>query len=163
MNPKVHKEQWMPVLPLQKGDMFVEKLWKIGTFNFITEEEYNAGIRDLQRIKKCMGLYNLNTPENASVMYEALRLRPDFFETVIGNQFLHKLVTIVVAADVDKQRKLLDHNREYAEALQFIESEAVPFRERYKEILCVSDKIEIEGPQKRKGLIPRLRGLVRAL
>ncbi|MBE5960654.1 MAG: hypothetical protein E7256_04605 [Lachnospiraceae bacterium] len=141
----------------------MEKLWKVGNFNFITEEEYNAGIRDLQRIKRCMGLYNLNTPENASTMYEALRLRPDFFETVIGEQFLHKLVTIVVTADVDKQRKLLDHNREYAEVLQFIQNDAVPFQERYKEVLSLNDTDDLQTvkQQKKKGLFPILKGFVR--
>ena len=86
-------------------------------------------------------------------MYEALRLRPEFFETVIGDQFLHKLVTIVVSADVDKQRKLLSHKQEYAEVLEFIQSEAIPFEEKYKEILSlggIEDSLE-EQTEKKKG------------
>lgn len=58
---------------------------------FLTRDEYEAGLRDVEKIDSLRERIDLEDPETASRVYQQLIGFPDMFESYLGDEFLHQL------------------------------------------------------------------------
>lgn len=58
---------------------------------FLTDEEYEAGLRDIEKINTMRRKADLSIPENAAKLYHQLIGFSDLFEGYLGDEFLHQL------------------------------------------------------------------------
>ncbi len=63
------------------------KSWKIGDISFTSKEEYRAGKRDLEQIKKLLAGTDLDDPIEVKELYHMLKGRPFLFESEVGTAF----------------------------------------------------------------------------
>ncbi len=69
----------------------IESSYVIRGRRFFTQKEYEAGLRDVEKIDSLRKRMDLEDPETASRVYQQLIGFPDMFETYLGDEFLHQL------------------------------------------------------------------------
>lgn len=73
------------------GKTMVQSSYIIRGRRFFTQEEYEAGLRDVAKIDSLRKRVDLEDPETASRVYQQLIAFSDMFETYLGDEFLHQL------------------------------------------------------------------------
>ncbi len=64
---------------------------RIGTIEFASRAEYNAGLRDYNRIQRLKLQYDLQDQTVAAKLYKELKQQTFFFETEVGKNFIRGL------------------------------------------------------------------------
>lgn len=71
--------------------MAQEKRYKLGEFEFKTEQEYREAATDLKRIKGITDKYNIADPEQARKILATVKTHPETFRSPFGRKFIEKL------------------------------------------------------------------------
>lgn len=86
------------------------KKYSLGDFTFDTEQEYERAKAELQVILKIKQRYDINNPEDAGKILEAVNKKGDVFKSSVGRAFINKLKRI--SGTEQKQKSTADTNQE---------------------------------------------------
>lgn len=87
--------------------MAQEKKYKLGEYEFRTEQEYREAAADLKRIKGIMDKYDVSNPEQAKKILATVKAHPESLRSPYGRKFIEKLENaagISSAAGFDTQK-----------------------------------------------------------
>lgn len=65
--------------------------YKLGDYEFETEQEYREAAADLKRIKGLTDKYDINNQQQAAKILEFIKGHPETFRSPYGRRFIHKL------------------------------------------------------------------------
>lgn len=68
-----------------------DKKYSLGGFTFDTQQEYERAKAELQVILKIKQKYDINNPEHAQKVLDAVNKKGDVFKSSVGNAFINKL------------------------------------------------------------------------
>ena len=68
-----------------------DKKYSLGEFTFDTQQEYERAKVELQVILKIKQKYDINNPEDAKNVLDAVNKKGDVFKSSVGKAFINKL------------------------------------------------------------------------
>ena len=68
-----------------------DKKYSLGGFTFDTQQEYERAKVELQVILKIKQKYDINNPEDAKNVLDAVNKKGDVFKSSVGKAFINKL------------------------------------------------------------------------
>ena len=79
--------------------MAENRKYKLGDYEFNTEQEYREAAIDLKRIKELMAKYDISRPEQAKRILTTIQAHPETFRSPYGRKFVEKLEKAAGKAD----------------------------------------------------------------
>ena len=79
--------------------MAENRKYKLGDYEFNTEQEYREAAIDLKRIKELMAKYDISRPEQAKRILTTIQAHPETFRSPYGRKFVEKLEKAARKAD----------------------------------------------------------------